>query len=118
MVLLPELPFIICILVGILSIISDRCDMTPILRPWLCNLSSASMAVRRVSLSSEPNPSSMNSDSMFMRFDDSDDSANANANDTRKDSPPDSECTERDSDSISRSITFMASESGDVRASS
>ena len=46
---------------GIRSVISCTCEITPILRPCVRRLSSASIAIRKVSASNEPNPSSLSS---------------------------------------------------------
>ena len=107
----------IYLLVGMRSIISLRCDITPILRPWFWSCSSASIALLRVSLSSAPNPSSMNREFMLILFDDMVESASDMASDVRNVSPPDSVCTERQSDIISRSMTFIPKESRDMRES-
>lgn len=56
-----------------------------------------------------PKPKSMKSDSTRTRFDDSDVRPSANANETRKDLPPESEWTERCSSPMSWSITISSS---------
>ncbi|MNP71543.1 hypothetical protein D3C76_1679430 [compost metagenome] len=63
------------------------------------------MASCRDSGSRLPKPSSMNSDSIFSVLDAIDARPRASASETRKVSPPDSECTERSSSPISVSIT-------------
>ncbi|MCY1314617.1 hypothetical protein D9M70_652860 [compost metagenome] len=63
------------------------------------------MASCRDSGSRLPKPSSINSDSMRRVLDAIDARPKARARDTRKVSPPDSECTERSSSPISVSIT-------------
>ena len=97
---------------GIRSVISCTCEITPILRPCVRRLSKASIAIRNVSASNEPNPSSMKRLSTFIRLEERDDKPSASASDTRKDSPPDKLCTVRISSHISRSITCKASVSG------
>lgn len=66
------------------SVISATCEITPILRPCICNRSSASIAMRNVSGSREPNPSSIKRDSTFIRLDEKEERPSANANDTKR----------------------------------
>ena len=56
---LPLPVFTTCTCAGIRSIISATWEITPILRPCICNRSKASIAMRRVSISSDPKPSSI-----------------------------------------------------------
>lgn len=110
--LLPLPVFTTCTCAGIRSVISATWEITPILRPCICNRSKASIAMRRVSISNDPKPSSINSDSTFIRLEDKEDKPNAKARDTKKDSPPEREWTLRTSPIISRSTICKASVSG------
>jgi hypothetical protein len=83
------------------SAISCTCEITPTLRPWVAGCRARPSPCCRVSASRLPKPSSMNSDSTLTLCDDSEARPSASASDTRKDSPPDSECTERRSSPMS-----------------
>lgn len=89
----------------------------PYLTPLHLQPLQASIAMRRVSISSDPKPSSINNDSTFIRLEDKEDKPNAKARDTKKDSPPEREWTLRTSPIISRSTICKASVSG-MRCSS